>query len=81
MAKYQAAIAAGDILGRDMTVEHVADGANSPRVIFTEPQVAAVGHTTASAAARFGPICPLGIRSVVASPVGGVVELLSVKRT
>ena len=51
MAKYQAAIAAGDILGRDMTIEHVADGANSPRVIFTEPQVAAVGHTTASAAA------------------------------
>ncbi|MGJ6966536.1 dihydrolipoyl dehydrogenase family protein [Streptosporangium sp. G11] len=51
MAKYQAAIAAGNILGRDMTAEHVADGANSPRVIFTEPQVAAVGHTTASAAA------------------------------
>jgi pyruvate/2-oxoglutarate dehydrogenase complex dihydrolipoamide dehydrogenase (E3) component len=50
MAKYQAAIAAEDILGRDMALEHLADGARSPRVIFTEPQVAAVGHTTASAA-------------------------------
>ncbi|WP_343979119.1 FAD-dependent oxidoreductase [Pseudonocardia aurantiaca] len=49
MAKYQAAIATGDILGQDMSVEHLADGAGSPRVIFTEPQVAAVGHTTASA--------------------------------
>jgi pyruvate/2-oxoglutarate dehydrogenase complex dihydrolipoamide dehydrogenase (E3) component len=51
MAKYQAAIAAGDILGRPMTAEHLADGTGSPRVIFTEPQIAAVGHTTATAAA------------------------------
>jgi pyruvate/2-oxoglutarate dehydrogenase complex dihydrolipoamide dehydrogenase (E3) component len=51
MAKYQAAIAAGDILGRDMVVEHLADGPGAPRVIFTEPQVAAVGHTAAGAAA------------------------------
>ncbi|MEH1168692.1 NAD(P)/FAD-dependent oxidoreductase [Micromonospora sp. CPCC 205539] len=51
MAKYQAAIAAGDILGGDLVAEHLADGTGSPRVIFTEPQVAAVGHTTASAAA------------------------------
>ncbi len=51
MAKYQAAVAAGDILGRDMVVEHLADGPGAPRVIFTEPQVAAVGHTTATAAA------------------------------
>jgi pyruvate/2-oxoglutarate dehydrogenase complex dihydrolipoamide dehydrogenase (E3) component len=50
MAKYQAAIAAGDILGVPMAAEHPADGPGSPRVIFTEPQVAAVGHTTASAA-------------------------------
>jgi pyruvate/2-oxoglutarate dehydrogenase complex dihydrolipoamide dehydrogenase (E3) component len=50
MAKYQAAIASGDILGRDMVAEHLADGLGSPRVIFTEPQVAAVGHTAASAA-------------------------------
>ena len=49
MAKYQAAIAAGDILGDDVAAEHLADGAGAPRVIFTEPQVAAVGHTTASA--------------------------------
>ncbi|GAA4588263.1 NAD(P)/FAD-dependent oxidoreductase [Actinoplanes octamycinicus] len=51
MAKYQAAIAAGDILGEPMAAEHLADGPGSPRVIFTEPQVAAVGHTTATAAA------------------------------
>jgi dihydrolipoamide dehydrogenase len=49
MAKYQAAITAGHILGHDMTAEHLADGARSPRVIFTDPQVAAVGHTTRTA--------------------------------
>jgi dihydrolipoamide dehydrogenase len=49
MAKYQAAITAGHILGQDMTAEHLADGARSPRVIFTDPQVAAVGHTTGTA--------------------------------
>ncbi|MCO8269372.1 NAD(P)/FAD-dependent oxidoreductase [Actinoplanes sp. TRM 88003] len=49
MAKYQAAIAAGEILGKPMVADHLADGPNSPRVIFTSPQVAAVGHTTASA--------------------------------
>jgi pyruvate/2-oxoglutarate dehydrogenase complex dihydrolipoamide dehydrogenase (E3) component len=51
MAKYQAAIAAEDILGRDMALDHLADGAHAPRVIFTDPQLAAVGHTSASAAA------------------------------
>jgi pyruvate/2-oxoglutarate dehydrogenase complex dihydrolipoamide dehydrogenase (E3) component len=50
MAKYQAAIAASHLLGKDMVIEHLADGPRSPRVIFTDPQVAAVGHTTASAA-------------------------------
>ncbi|GAA2633511.1 dihydrolipoyl dehydrogenase family protein [Paractinoplanes durhamensis] len=50
MAKYQAAIAATDILGGDMVEKHLADGPGSPRVIFTEPQVAAVGYTTAGAA-------------------------------
>jgi pyruvate/2-oxoglutarate dehydrogenase complex dihydrolipoamide dehydrogenase (E3) component len=50
MAKYQAAIAAGDILGTPMVAENPADGTGSPRIVFTEPQVAAVGHTTASAA-------------------------------
>jgi pyruvate/2-oxoglutarate dehydrogenase complex dihydrolipoamide dehydrogenase (E3) component len=49
MSKYQAAIAAGHILGRDMALEHVADGPGSPRVIFTDPQVGSVGHTTRSA--------------------------------
>jgi pyruvate/2-oxoglutarate dehydrogenase complex dihydrolipoamide dehydrogenase (E3) component len=51
MAKYQAALAAGHILGRPMAASHLADGAGAPRVIFTDPQVAAVGHTTATAAA------------------------------
>ncbi|GAA3290409.1 NAD(P)/FAD-dependent oxidoreductase [Dactylosporangium vinaceum] len=51
MAKYQAALAAGHILGKPMAATHLADGAGSPRVIFTDPQVAAVGHTEASARA------------------------------
>ena len=49
MGKYQARLAADAILGRDVRVR--SDGALSPRVIFTEPQVAAVGHTLASAQA------------------------------
>ncbi|GIF22412.1 dihydrolipoamide dehydrogenase [Actinoplanes tereljensis] len=49
MAKYQAAIAAADLLGQDMVEQHLADGPGSPRVIFTEPQVAAVGYTAAGA--------------------------------
>ncbi len=47
MAKYQARVAAEHILGRDAPL--LSDGGRSPRVIFTEPQVAAVGHTLASA--------------------------------
>jgi len=47
MGKYQARAAADVILGGDAIV--TADGRISPRVIFTEPQVAAVGHTLASA--------------------------------
>jgi pyruvate/2-oxoglutarate dehydrogenase complex dihydrolipoamide dehydrogenase (E3) component len=47
MGKYQARAAADLILGRDALVTE--DGPVSPRVIFTEPQVAAVGHTLASA--------------------------------
>ena len=35
------------ILGKDVRI--VSDGLLSPRVIFTDPQVAAVGHTLASA--------------------------------
>jgi pyruvate/2-oxoglutarate dehydrogenase complex dihydrolipoamide dehydrogenase (E3) component len=52
MGKYQARLAAERILER--TGERAAlrsDGRLSPRVIFTEPQVAAVGHTLASAEA------------------------------
>ncbi|WP_433202973.1 dihydrolipoyl dehydrogenase family protein [Dactylosporangium sp. CS-047395] len=51
MAKYQAALASGHILGRPMAATHLADGSGAPRVIFTDPQVAAVGHTEASARA------------------------------
>jgi pyruvate/2-oxoglutarate dehydrogenase complex dihydrolipoamide dehydrogenase (E3) component len=43
MGKYQARLAADHILGRP--VELRSDGRQSPRVIFTEPQVAAVGYT------------------------------------
>ncbi len=47
IGKYQARAAADVILGADAIVTE--DGPGSPRVIFTEPQVAAVGHTLASA--------------------------------
>lgn len=47
MGKYQARLAADHILGKP--VELRSDGAQSPRVIFTDPQVAAVGHTEAGA--------------------------------
>jgi pyruvate/2-oxoglutarate dehydrogenase complex dihydrolipoamide dehydrogenase (E3) component len=50
MGKYQGRVAADHIHGHDTAVSHGADGALSPRVIFTEPQVAAVGHTTDTAA-------------------------------
>jgi pyruvate/2-oxoglutarate dehydrogenase complex dihydrolipoamide dehydrogenase (E3) component len=49
MGKYQARLAADHILGQETALSHGADGPLSPRVIFTEPQVAAVGHTTQSA--------------------------------
>lgn len=47
MGKYQSRLVADAILGRPGELR--CDGAQSPRVIFTEPQVAAVGHTLASA--------------------------------
>jgi dihydrolipoamide dehydrogenase len=47
MGKYQARVAADTILGKD--AKAITDGAVSPRVIFTDPQVAAVGHTLQSA--------------------------------
>jgi pyruvate/2-oxoglutarate dehydrogenase complex dihydrolipoamide dehydrogenase (E3) component len=50
MGKYQGRVAADHILGADTSFSHGADGPLSPRVIFTEPQVAAVGHTSDTAA-------------------------------
>jgi dihydrolipoamide dehydrogenase len=47
MGKYQARLAADAILGREVAVR--SDGARSPRVIFTDPQVGAVGLTLAAA--------------------------------
>jgi pyruvate/2-oxoglutarate dehydrogenase complex dihydrolipoamide dehydrogenase (E3) component len=47
MGKYQGRLAADRILGRDAPLR--SDGPLSPRVTFTDPQVAAVGHTLASA--------------------------------
>jgi pyruvate/2-oxoglutarate dehydrogenase complex dihydrolipoamide dehydrogenase (E3) component len=49
MGKYQARIACAHVLGHDIAVEHGADGPLSPRVIFCDPQVAAVGHTSETA--------------------------------
>jgi dihydrolipoamide dehydrogenase len=43
MGKYQAWVAAENLLGRE--VEAVAEGVGSPRVTFTDPQVAAAGKT------------------------------------
>jgi pyruvate/2-oxoglutarate dehydrogenase complex dihydrolipoamide dehydrogenase (E3) component len=48
MGKYQARVAADVILGQDSSCLLV-DGSRSPRVIFTDPQVAAVGYTFAAA--------------------------------
>ena len=47
MGKYQGRLAADGVLGRRQALR--SDGARSPRVIFTDPQVAAVGWTLAGA--------------------------------
>ncbi|HEY5815236.1 MAG TPA: NAD(P)/FAD-dependent oxidoreductase [Solirubrobacterales bacterium] len=47
MGKYQAWVAAENVFGRD--AEAIAEGAGSPRVTFTDPQVAAVGKTLSQA--------------------------------
>jgi pyruvate/2-oxoglutarate dehydrogenase complex dihydrolipoamide dehydrogenase (E3) component len=47
MGKYQGRLVADRIMGKDLPLR--SDGALSPRVTFTDPQVAAVGHTLASA--------------------------------
>jgi pyruvate/2-oxoglutarate dehydrogenase complex dihydrolipoamide dehydrogenase (E3) component len=51
MGKYQARLAADHILGRPLPSSFLerSNGRLAPRVIFTEPQVAAVGHTLSSA--------------------------------
>jgi pyruvate/2-oxoglutarate dehydrogenase complex dihydrolipoamide dehydrogenase (E3) component len=51
MGKYQARVAADVILG-DESVCLVTDGERAPRVIFTDPQVAAVGYTASVAQAQ-----------------------------
>ncbi len=51
MGKYQARIASAAILG-DSTEPATAEAAGSPRVVFTDPQVAAVGLTLAQAEER-----------------------------
>jgi pyruvate/2-oxoglutarate dehydrogenase complex dihydrolipoamide dehydrogenase (E3) component len=47
VGKYQARVAADNILGNSTAA--IGDGPRSPRVLFTDPQVAAVGHTLQSA--------------------------------
>jgi pyruvate/2-oxoglutarate dehydrogenase complex dihydrolipoamide dehydrogenase (E3) component len=47
MGKYQAWVAAENLLGRE--TEAVSEGIGSPRVTFTDPQVAAAGKTLAQA--------------------------------
>lgn len=65
MGKYQARVAADVILGRD-TAGAVADHHAVPRVVFTDPQVAAVGRTEAVARAD-----GIDVRTV-RHPTGGV---------
>lgn len=66
MGKYQAWIAAENILGGEVVAEVAAQGALAPRVVFTDPQVAAVGHTLESALAAELPAV------AVDHPTGGV---------
>jgi len=47
MGKYQGRLAADHVLGKEVAA--TADKRGAPRVTFTDPQVAAVGHTLASA--------------------------------
>jgi pyruvate/2-oxoglutarate dehydrogenase complex dihydrolipoamide dehydrogenase (E3) component len=66
MGKYQGRIAADVIAGREARLDPRASSALSPRVVFTDPQVAAVGHTLESAQAA-------GIDArAVDHPTGGI---------
>jgi dihydrolipoamide dehydrogenase len=47
MGKYQARVAADNVLGKDAVVRH--DDLRSPRVVFSDPEVAAVGYTLEAA--------------------------------
>jgi dihydrolipoamide dehydrogenase len=47
MGKYQAWVAAENVLGRE--TEAIAEGLGAPRVTFTDPQVSAIGKTLAQA--------------------------------
>jgi dihydrolipoamide dehydrogenase len=47
MGKYQGRVAADNVLGGDVVVRH--DDERSPRVVFSDPEVAAVGYTLAAA--------------------------------
>jgi len=64
MGKYQGRIAAGAILGQDVT--DMASRDVVPRVTFTDPQVCAVGRTAAQARAAGLPV------TVVSTPTGEV---------
>ena len=81
MGKYQARIAADNILGGEARVR--SDGRLSPRVVFTEPQVAAVGHSLDSAReagidarAVDGPFNPAAGGSFVGRGVDGRARLV-----
>jgi dihydrolipoamide dehydrogenase len=50
MGKYQARVAADHVMGKETALSHGADGPLSPRVVFGDPQIAAVGHTSDTAA-------------------------------
>ncbi|HWG55479.1 MAG TPA: NAD(P)/FAD-dependent oxidoreductase [Gaiellaceae bacterium] len=54
MGKYHARLAARNILGDEERAGGAADGTLAPRVVFTSPQVAAVGHTAETARAAVG---------------------------
>ena len=52
VGKYQGRIAADVILGHDVRLDPDVDSMPPPRVVFTDPQVAAVGYTLADAEAK-----------------------------
>ena len=56
MGKYQARIAADSILGHDTSLVHGAARGLAPRIVFTDPQVAAVGYTLENAQAENLPV-------------------------